>query len=243
DALVVDRRGDQRSRPDGRQVEPRLRDREAADEVLRERLRPEALQRPAHVLDQAGPHDVLRRDELDEAAPDPGIGGEGFRQQVLDVEDLDVALAQPGDELVVLLLGALDPQHVIEQELVMVPGRQALQAQVRPMDDDLAELADLRRDVEPGRRPLGGAGAGPVGGGCRRCHAMTPGTTLVPAVPASRPSISASEPITARLPVTETNSRAAWTLGPMDPAANSRPARSSGVTRSRWRWFGAPQSA
>ena len=45
--------------------------------------------------------------------------------------------------------------------------------------------------------------------------------TLVPAVPATIPAMSASEPIAARLPVLAAKRAAASTLGPMDPAAKS----------------------
>jgi hypothetical protein len=45
-------------------------------------------------------------------------------------------------------------------------------------------------------------------------------TTFVPAVPATIPAMSASEPIAARLPVLAVNRAAAKTFGPIDPAAN-----------------------
>jgi hypothetical protein len=44
--------------------------------------------------------------------------------------------------------------------------------------------------------------------------------TLVPAVPATIPVMSPSEPIAARLPVLAANRAAASTFGPIDPAAN-----------------------
>ena len=47
-------------------------------------------------------------------------GRERLGEQVLEQEDLDAALAHPGDELVVLVLGALDPQHVVEEQVVVV---------------------------------------------------------------------------------------------------------------------------
>ena len=75
-------------------------------------------------------------------------GGQRLAQQVLDVQDLDAALAHPRDELVVLPLRPLDPQDVVEQQLVVVARGQPLEAEVRPMDDDLAELADLRVHTE-----------------------------------------------------------------------------------------------
>ena len=53
-------------------------------------------------------------------------GRERLGQQVLQQEDLDAALAHPGDELVVLVLRPLDPEHVVEQQLVVVRRGQPL---------------------------------------------------------------------------------------------------------------------
>ena len=53
-------------------------------------------------------------------------GGERLAQEVLDVQHLDAALAHPRDELVVLPLRPLDPQDVVEQELVVVARGQPL---------------------------------------------------------------------------------------------------------------------
>jgi hypothetical protein len=61
----------------------------------------------------------------------------------LEVEDLDTALTHPSDELVVLVLRALDPEDVVEQELVVVRRCEAAEAEVRTMDHDLSELPDL----------------------------------------------------------------------------------------------------
>ena len=47
------------------------------------------------------------------------------------------------DKLVVLPLGALDPQDVVEQQVVVVGRGQALEAEIRPVHDHLAELADF----------------------------------------------------------------------------------------------------
>ena len=48
----------------------------------------------------------------------------------------------------------------------------------------------------------------------------------------------------ARWPLLRANSQAAWTLGSMDPAANSeaRVSRASGWARAMARWVGLPQS-
>ena len=64
-------------------------------------------------------------------------------EEVLQQEDLDAALAHPRHELVVLVLRALDPQHVVEQQVVVVGGRQPLQAELRAVDHHLSQAADL----------------------------------------------------------------------------------------------------
>ena len=73
-----------------------------------------------HRFDQARTDDCGRRDEFDEPLPALVARGERLGQQVLDIEDLGPAFAHPGDELVVLVLRSLDPQDVVEQELVVV---------------------------------------------------------------------------------------------------------------------------
>ena len=70
-------------------------------------------------------------------------GRQRLAEQIDVIEDLDAALAHRLDELVVLPLGALDPQHVVEQQVIMIGGGQALQIQPWPMHDHLAQLADF----------------------------------------------------------------------------------------------------
>src|SRR5262245_50586164 len=62
--------------------------------------------------------------------------------------DDDPAISQRVRERVVLLPGALDPEHVIEQQLVHVGRGQPLQLEIGSMQDDLLELPDLGPDVE-----------------------------------------------------------------------------------------------
>ena len=51
----------------------------------------------------------------------PGLGHlEGLGQQVAEVENLDVTIGQHACELIVLLLGPLEPQDVIEQKMILV---------------------------------------------------------------------------------------------------------------------------
>ena len=54
---------------------------------------------------------------------------ERLGEQVLQVEDLDAAVAQHVGERVVLAAGAVDPHHVVEEEVVPVGGGETLEAQ------------------------------------------------------------------------------------------------------------------
>ena len=69
-------------------------------------------------------------------------------EQLLGLEHLDAALAHHLAEHVVLGLGAADPQHVVEQQLLGVRRRQRRVLEARPVDHDLAQLADLGMDAE-----------------------------------------------------------------------------------------------
>ena len=125
-----------------------LGDGQAPDQVARQQLGAEAGQPLVDGLREARPDDHRRPDEVDEAAPRVLARRQRLREEVLDVVDLDAALAHPRHELVVLPLRALDPQDVVEQQLVVVLGREALEAQVGPVDDDPPQLADLGVDAE-----------------------------------------------------------------------------------------------
>ena len=69
-------------------------------------------------------------------------------EEVLEEEHLDPTGAHLDHELVVLLLGPLDPEHIVEQQVVVVRRREPPQAQVRSVDHDLSQLADLRVDTD-----------------------------------------------------------------------------------------------
>ena len=75
-------------------------------------------------------------------------GAQGLGQQVPQEVHLDAALAHLRHELVVLVLGALDPEHVVEQQVVVVRRREPLQAQLRPVHHHLAQRAHLGVDSE-----------------------------------------------------------------------------------------------
>ena len=230
---VVDGRGDQRRPSQPAEVEAGLGDGEATDEVARQlvgRAWPAGSARTVSTRPMPTVYSCATSSMSRMRAS--SLGGQRLAEQVLDVEDLDAALAHAGDELVVLPLGPLDPQDVVEQELVVVARGQALEAQVGPVDDDLPQLADLGVDAErtliacrsllqraTTRRSSGGAG-----------HQSL--------------DVCSSEPITARLPVASANSMAAATFGPIEPAGKS--IASSSVGRDpvdAARWSGVPQSA
>ena len=58
-------------------------------------------------------------------------------------QHLDAALAHQVDEGVVLLAGAPHPDHVVEQQLVAVRGREPLVLEVGPVHHHGSQLADL----------------------------------------------------------------------------------------------------
>src|SRR5207245_4899963 len=58
-------------------------------------------------------------------------------------------------EGVVLLARALDPEHVVEEQLVLVRRREPFQLKVRAMQQRPSQRPDFRTDEEP-RRCLGG---------------------------------------------------------------------------------------
>ena len=73
------------------------------------------------------------------------------REQVVHLDDVDAAVAHLLDELEVVALGVLDPQHVVEEQRVAVRGREPLVGAARRAHHHLAELADLGVDAESGR--------------------------------------------------------------------------------------------
>ena len=65
-------------------------------------------------------------------------------EQVVHLDDVDAAIAHFGDEIEVIALGVVHPQHVVEQQRVAVAGREALVRPSRRADHHLAQLADFR---------------------------------------------------------------------------------------------------
>ena len=85
----------------------------------------------------------------DETSADPGVL-ERLGQQILEVQHGHAAGAERVGERVVLLPGALHPQHVVEQELVLVGRRQPLELAAGPVEDDPPQDADLGVDAQTG---------------------------------------------------------------------------------------------
>ena len=84
--------------------------------------------------------------------------GQRLGQEVDQEEDLDAPLPHPRHEHVVLVLGTLDPEHVVEQQAVVVRGCEPLQAQLGAVDHHLAEPAHLgvHTELTHRRSPLRG---------------------------------------------------------------------------------------
>src|SRR4029450_5616088 len=191
------------------EVDPGFGDGQAADQVLREIVRLEVRQRAPDLVDERHADRVLGGRDLDQPATPLVARGQRLREQVAEQEDLDAALTHLVDEPVVLVLRALDPQDVVEQQLVMVRGGQSLEAEPRPVDHALAELAHFRIGTEVRHHPS-----------ARLALARA---TWVPAVPSTIWSICSRLPIAERLPVLSTNRMAAATVAPIERAPNSEP--------------------
>ena len=73
-------------------------------------------------------------------------------QQVVQLDDLDVAVAHLVHEVEVVAAGVLHPQHVVEQQVVAVGRREPLVRQTRRAHQHLAQLADLGVNAVAGGR-------------------------------------------------------------------------------------------
>jgi hypothetical protein len=94
------------------------------------------------VGDQAQAH--LVGGDLPVQQPGPRLGvGKGLGEQVVQLDDLHAPVTHLGDEVEVVTAGVLHPQHVVEQQVVAVRGRQALMSQPGGADQDLAQPADF----------------------------------------------------------------------------------------------------
>ena len=86
---------------------------------------------------------------------------ERLREKRVQQQHLDAVLTQRIGKLVVFLRGEFDTQHVVEQQVLEIPWGQALEAQLWPVQQHLAQRRHLRADVIAGHTGtfLSGAGA------------------------------------------------------------------------------------
>ena len=68
---------------------------------------------------------------------------QSFGKKVAQVVDLHAPLPHAGHELIVLVLSALHPDDVVEEQVVVIGGGEPLEAQLGAMHDHLAQLAYL----------------------------------------------------------------------------------------------------
>ena len=99
-----------------------------------------------------------------------------FGQQVVEIEHLDAALLHLQHEVVMVLLRLMDPDHVVEEQVVAVARRQPLMREARAADHDGPQLADFRMDAEtacmvpPSTGCVGALRQPPRSGGRRLAH-------------------------------------------------------------------------
>ncbi len=124
-----------------------LERREAADQGFCEGAVVEAFEVAAQLVDEAETdlvgHDLVVEDPLLALRHRNGLG-----EQVVHLHHVDATVAHLGDEVEVVALGVLDPEHVVEQQLVAVGRREALVCPTGGADQDLAQLADFRMNAE-----------------------------------------------------------------------------------------------
>jgi hypothetical protein len=107
----------------------------------------QAVEVGADLVHEAEPD--LVGDDLLVQDPRPGLGhSHRLRQELVHLQHLDAAVAHLGDEVEVIPLGVVDPQHVVEQQCVAVRRGEALVGAAGGAHQDLAELAHLGVDAE-----------------------------------------------------------------------------------------------
>ena len=77
---------------------------------------------------------------------------ECLRQHLVQIQHLDPALLHLEPEIVVVLLGLMHPDHVVEQQIVAVAGGEAQMGEPGPADHHRPQLADLRVNAELSHR-------------------------------------------------------------------------------------------
>ena len=114
----------------------------AGDEELGQVGSGQPLSQGPHRLSGNGAVGVLVDDPVQDVVP--GLGHlKSLGQEVAEVEHLDVAIGQHARKLIVLLLGPLEPQDVVEQEVVLVLWSEPEHLTARPVQDDLPKPPDF----------------------------------------------------------------------------------------------------
>ena len=157
--LIRERADDEVARPhrapdDRRDVLGQLGDRNPAGHPRRE-LVARHLAHPRREFSREHRGHLLRSQSAREE-PFAGVSiFERLRQKLVEEEDLDAAVAHEIDERVELLSRAPDPDHVVEEKLMAVRGRQPLVRKIRPVHHHRPQRADLGVCAE---RRRGGSG-------------------------------------------------------------------------------------
>ncbi len=111
-----------------------------ADQKFGQMARLHAFEPTAHFIGQAHPNGVGRNLAVQYPLECFGLLHD-IGQQVVHLQHVDTALAHLGDEIEVVTLGLVHPDHIVEQQLVAVARGQALVRKARRAHHDLAQLA------------------------------------------------------------------------------------------------------
>ena len=76
------------------------------------------------------------------------FGFQGFCEQIVQLEHFDTTLLHLQHEVVVVLLRLVHPQHVVEQKILAVAGREPLVREPGPTHHHRAQLANFRVNAE-----------------------------------------------------------------------------------------------
>ena len=109
----------------------------AADQELGQVARIEAFEPAAHFIGQANA-DGIGGDLAIENPRQGLLVLHDVGQQVVHFQHIDAALAHLGDEVEMVTLGLVDPDHVVEEQFIAVAGGQSLVRQSRGADHHLA---------------------------------------------------------------------------------------------------------
>ncbi|MNH06510.1 hypothetical protein D3C79_658800 [compost metagenome] len=118
----------------------------ATDQEFRQLARFQAFQPAAHFVGQADAHGVGGEFAVEDPLQRFGVLHR-FGQQIVHFQHVDATLTHLGHEVEVIALGLVDPDHVIEQQLVAVAWSQALVGKARRADHHLAQLASFGVDT------------------------------------------------------------------------------------------------